>query len=71
MFSLELGANGLYVGVKEGVAVIPNHVARIKEFREVIMLLYKIKVSIEELCYTIMCSNESKRMQQWMLQAAT
>ncbi|RCH97531.1 hypothetical protein CU097_015104, partial [Rhizopus azygosporus] len=43
LFSLELGTNRLYVGVKEGVAVIPNHVARIKEFREVIMLLYKIK----------------------------
>ncbi|KAG1051134.1 hypothetical protein G6F43_006640 [Rhizopus delemar] len=41
--SLKLGANGLYVGVKEGVAVIPNHTSHIKDFRETIKLLYKFK----------------------------
>lgn len=56
-------ANDLYVGVKEDVAVISNHASHIKDRRETIMLLYKLKVSIKELCYTIKCSNKSKIMQ--------
>lgn len=51
------------MGVKEGVAVIPNRVSHIKDCRETIMLLYKLKVGIKELCYIIKCSNECKRMQ--------
>ncbi|CAO3690200.1 unnamed protein product [Rhizopus stolonifer] len=41
--SLKSEANGLYVGVKEDVTVIPNHVSRIKDFRKTVMLLYKFK----------------------------
>lgn len=41
--SLKLGANCLYVGVKEGVAIIPNHVSHNKDFRVITMLLYSKK----------------------------
>lgn len=64
MYSLRLAANGLYVDIKEGTAVIPNHVSHIKDFRETVLLLYKFKVSIKEACYIIKCSNEYKRMRQ-------
>ncbi|RCH81494.1 hypothetical protein CU097_004579, partial [Rhizopus azygosporus] len=63
LFSLKLGANGLYVEVKEGVTVPHNHIARIKEFREVIMLLFKLKARIKELYSIIKRFNEFKRMQ--------
>ena len=63
MFSLKLGANGLYVEVKEGVTVPHNHIARIKEFREVIMLLFKLKARIKELYSIIKRFNEFKRIQ--------
>ncbi|KAG1053715.1 hypothetical protein G6F43_004233 [Rhizopus delemar] len=39
----KLAANGLYVDIKEGTAVIPNHVSHIKDFRETVLLLYKFK----------------------------
>ncbi|RCH79269.1 hypothetical protein CU098_000311, partial [Rhizopus stolonifer] len=43
LYSINLTTNGLYVAVKEGTAVIPNHISHIKDFREVIMLLFKFK----------------------------
>ncbi|KAG1465731.1 hypothetical protein G6F55_000946 [Rhizopus delemar] len=43
LYSLRLAANGLYVDIKEGTAVIPNHVSHIKDFRETVLLLYKFK----------------------------
>ncbi|KAG0749335.1 hypothetical protein G6F62_006447 [Rhizopus arrhizus] len=43
LYSIHLAANGLYVAVNEGTSVVPNHIAHIKDFREVIMLLFKFK----------------------------
>ncbi|KAI9265407.1 hypothetical protein EDC94DRAFT_604808 [Helicostylum pulchrum] len=41
--------NGLYVGAEESTATAPNRRSHIKDFREVINLLYKFKVSIKDL----------------------
>ncbi|KAG1639251.1 hypothetical protein G6F44_008014 [Rhizopus delemar] len=43
LYSINLAANALYVAVNEGTTVIPNHISHIKNFREVIMLLFKFK----------------------------
>ncbi|KAI8379846.1 hypothetical protein EDC96DRAFT_114937 [Choanephora cucurbitarum] len=45
LFSTKLEGNGVYVAVKEGSATIPSHMLHVKDFREVIMLLYKFKAA--------------------------
>ncbi|KAI7867034.1 hypothetical protein BDF14DRAFT_1807795 [Spinellus fusiger] len=46
LISLKLMANGLYVGIKEGAAVIPSKVARIKDFQHVVNLLFMLKRAV-------------------------
>ncbi|CEP13341.1 hypothetical protein [Parasitella parasitica] len=45
LYSLSLAANGLYAGLKEGSAYVPNVISNMDSFRDVILLLFKFKAA--------------------------
>lgn len=47
MYTLRLGGNGIYVGVKESGGSVPKSASDIRAFRNVVILLYKFKVYIQ------------------------
>ncbi|KAI7890048.1 uncharacterized protein EV154DRAFT_422841, partial [Mucor mucedo] len=58
LYSLSLAANGLYFGVKEASAYVPNFISNMNNFRDVILLLFKFKVSTRRAHYMIKYSNK-------------
>ncbi|CAO3698697.1 unnamed protein product [Rhizopus stolonifer] len=49
LYSLKLGANGLYIAIKEESAAIPNHASKVGHFKDVLKLLFKFKNAIMNL----------------------
>jgi hypothetical protein len=58
LYTVSIAVNGLYVSVKEGSVTVPNFIINIHNFRDMVLPLFKFKVSTRKALKMIKYSNK-------------